>query len=98
MVRMQQRIVARGAGVQFKFADETGFHERMQRVVNGGAGSTGPAFVQRGPEFVDCGMVGMTQQVVEESDSLRRAAQTSGSQRVVDIVGTDPIHHRTRLD
>ena len=87
MMRVQQRIVTRGAGVKFEFADKAGFHQRMQGVVDGGPGSTGPAFVQRGPEFVYGGMVGMAQKVVEQGDSLWRAAQSGGGQRFVKFAG-----------
>ena len=87
MVRMQYRIVTRGAGVEFKLAHKAGFHERMQRVIDGGPGSADPVFVQRGPEFIDGCMVGMAQKVIEEGDSLGRAAQAGGGQRLVDVVG-----------
>ena len=87
MVRIKQHIVTRGSGVEFKFADEAGFDERMQGVVDGGTGGTGAAFVQRGPELVNGGMVGMAQEVAEERDSLWRAAQAGGAQRFADVAG-----------
>lgn len=87
MVRMKQRIVTRGARVEFKFADKAGFHERMQSVVDGGSGRAGAASVQRRPEFVDSGMVRMAQEIVEEGNSLWRAAQAGGGQRFADVAG-----------
>ena len=90
---MQERIVTRGAGIEFKFPDQAGFHERMQGVVDGGAGGAGAAFVQRGPELIDRRMVGMAQEVVEKGDSLRRAAQTGGGQRLADIAGCQLLGH-----
>ena len=69
----------------------------MQGIVDGGAGGTGPAFVQRGPEFVDGGMVGMSQEVVEERDSLWRAAQAGGDQCFVDFAGGQLNCHLSKI-
>ncbi len=96
MVGMKQRIVPRGAGVELEFADQTGFHQRMQSVVHGGAGGADPAFVQRGPKLVDGGMVGMAQEVPEKGDSLRRAAQSGRNQRFVDV-GCQLIRHSSKI-
>jgi len=78
MVRVQKSVVTGGAGVEFEFADESGFDEGMESVVDGGAGGAGVAAVERGPEFIDGGVVGMAQQEVQNRDALRGAAQAGG--------------------
>lgn len=94
MVRIKQSVVASRAGVEFKFANQPGFHQRMEGVINCGPGRADPAFIQRGPKFVDGGMVGMAQKIVEHGDSLWRPAQTRGSQRLLNPSGCQLIRHK----
>ena len=86
MMWLKHRIVTRGTGIEFEFANKAGRNERMEGVVDGSPRRTDPVFVQCRPEFIDGGVVGMAQQVIEEGDALRCAAQTSGGQRIFNIV------------
>ena len=54
-------------------------------------------FVERGPEFIDGGMVGMAQEVVEEGDSLWSAAQAGGAERFTDVVGCYLNRHQNQI-
>jgi hypothetical protein len=69
----------------------------MQCVVDSGSGSTDPVFVQRRPELVNGGVVGMAQEVVEEGDSLWRAAQPGSAQGFIDVVGCYLNRHQTQI-
>lgn len=97
MMRMQERVVAGGVAIQLEFADETGFHQGMERVVDGGARCADVALIQGGPEFVHGGVIGMPQQVIEDGDPLRCAAEAGGPKGLVDSMGWIQIRHRSKI-
>ena len=87
MVRMQESVVTGGVAIQLELADQACLYERMERVVDRGAGSAGVPFVERGPEFFRGSVIGMAQEVVEHGYPLWRAPKARGGESLVDIPG-----------
>lgn len=84
---MQAGVIPRGVRVEFEFANQTGFDQGMQCVVDSGAGCAGVTFVDGRPQFFDRCVVGMLQQVVEHGNALRSPPQSRGAKSFIDWIG-----------
>ncbi len=97
MVRVQECVVTGGIAIELELANQASLHQRMERVVDGGARGLRVAFIQRRKKIVDRSVVRMAQQIVENRDSLGRAPEASAAQSFIDIVTLFQFRHKSNI-
>jgi len=86
VMRIYIGIVPGGFSIQRELTHQTRFHQRMQRVVDGGARSFGVTPVQRRGQVVHGRMVGVKHQMFEHGETLRRDPNAGAPESLFDTL------------